>query len=38
VVNIVPGFGESAGAALAGHLQVDKIAFTGSTEVGKKIY
>jgi acyl-CoA reductase-like NAD-dependent aldehyde dehydrogenase len=37
VVNIVPGFGEIAGAALAAHPDVDKIAFTGSTEVGKKI-
>ncbi len=37
VVNIVPGFGETAGAALAGHPDVDKIAFTGSTEVGKLI-
>ncbi len=37
VVNIVPGFGETAGAALAAHPQVDKIAFTGSTEVGKLI-
>ena len=37
VVNIVPGFGETAGAALAAHPDVDKIAFTGSTEVGKKI-
>lgn len=37
VVNIVPGFGETAGAALAAHLDVDKLAFTGSTEVGKKI-
>src|SRR5438874_4384523 len=37
VVNIVPGFGETAGAALASHLDVDKVAFTGSTEVGKKI-
>ncbi len=37
VVNIVPGFGETAGAALAGHLDVDKIAFTGSTEVGRLI-
>lgn len=36
VVNIVTGFGE-AGAALSGHADVDKIAFTGSTEVGKKI-
>jgi acyl-CoA reductase-like NAD-dependent aldehyde dehydrogenase len=37
VVNILPGFGETAGAALAAHPGVDKIAFTGSTEVGKKI-
>jgi phenylacetaldehyde dehydrogenase len=37
VVNIVTGFGETAGAALAGHPDVDKIAFTGSTEVGKII-
>src|ERR1700683_5023562 len=37
VVNIVPGFGETAGAALAAHPGVDKVAFTGSTEVGKLI-
>jgi len=37
VVNVVPGFGETAGAALAAHPDVDKIAFTGSTEVGKLI-
>ena len=37
VVNIVPGFGETAGAALAAHELVDKVAFTGSTEVGKLI-
>ncbi len=37
VVNIVTGFGETAGAALAEHPGVDKIAFTGSTEVGKLI-
>jgi phenylacetaldehyde dehydrogenase len=37
VVNIVPGFGETAGAALAAHDGVDKVAFTGSTEVGKLI-
>ncbi|HEY3472779.1 MAG TPA: aldehyde dehydrogenase family protein [Amycolatopsis sp.] len=36
VVNIVTGFGD-AGAALAAHDGVDKVAFTGSTEVGKKI-
>ena len=37
VVNIVPGFGATAGAALVAHPDVDKIAFTGSTEVGKAI-
>src|SRR6202167_942400 len=37
VVNIIPGYGETAGAALAAHLDVDKVAFTGSTEVGKLI-
>jgi phenylacetaldehyde dehydrogenase len=37
VVNVVPGFGETAGAALAAHDDVDKVAFTGSTEVGKLI-
>ncbi|AOV08687.1 aldehyde dehydrogenase family protein [Sporosarcina ureilytica] len=37
VINIVPGFGEPAGEALVKHPQVNKIAFTGSTTVGKKI-
>jgi phenylacetaldehyde dehydrogenase len=37
VVNVIPGYGETAGAALAAHADVDKIAFTGSTEVGKLI-
>jgi phenylacetaldehyde dehydrogenase len=37
VVNIVTGFGHTAGAALAAHPGVDKIGFTGSTEVGKLI-
>jgi phenylacetaldehyde dehydrogenase len=37
VVNVVNGRGESAGAALASHPDVDKIAFTGSTEVGRRI-
>src|ERR1019366_6482865 len=37
VVNVIPGFGETAGAALAAHPDVDKVAFTGSTEVGKLI-
>jgi aldehyde dehydrogenase (NAD+) len=37
VINIIPGFGETAGAAIAEHYDVDKVAFTGSTEVGKLI-
>jgi phenylacetaldehyde dehydrogenase len=37
VVNIVTGYGETAGAAIAAHPHVDKVAFTGSTEVGKLI-
>jgi phenylacetaldehyde dehydrogenase len=37
VVNILTGFGETAGAALAAHPDVDKVAFTGSTEVGRLI-
>jgi phenylacetaldehyde dehydrogenase len=37
VVNILAGFGETAGAAIAEHDLVDKVAFTGSTEVGKLI-
>jgi acyl-CoA reductase-like NAD-dependent aldehyde dehydrogenase len=37
VVNILPGFGETAGAAIARHPGVDKVAFTGSTEVGREI-
>jgi phenylacetaldehyde dehydrogenase len=37
VVNVLAGYGETAGAALAAHEQVDKVAFTGSTEVGKLI-
>jgi phenylacetaldehyde dehydrogenase len=37
VVNIITGFGETAGAALAAHPDVDKVAFTGSTEVGRLI-
>jgi acyl-CoA reductase-like NAD-dependent aldehyde dehydrogenase len=35
VLNVVPGMGETAGKALAQHMDVDAIAFTGSTEVGK---
>ena len=37
VLNVVTGLGESAGAALVRHPDVDKIAFTGSTQVGKTI-
>src|SRR3981189_1388044 len=37
VVNILPGYGPTAGAALARHMDVDKVAFTGSTEVGHHI-
>lgn len=37
VINIVPGYGETAGQALVDHPQVNKIAFTGSTEIGKLI-
>ena len=35
VFNVVPGFGETAGQALGRHMDVDVVAFTGSTEVGK---
>jgi aldehyde dehydrogenase (NAD+) len=34
VLNLLPGYGPTAGAALARHMDVDKVAFTGSTEVG----
>uniref|UniRef100_A0A669DSB0 Aldehyde dehydrogenase 1 family, member A2 n=1 Tax=Oreochromis niloticus TaxID=8128 RepID=A0A669DSB0_ORENI len=37
VINILPGFGPTAGAAIASHMGIDKVAFTGSTEVGKLI-
>jgi acyl-CoA reductase-like NAD-dependent aldehyde dehydrogenase len=37
VVNVVTGYGETAGAALAAHPGVDKITFTGSTEVGRHL-
>ena len=35
VLNVVPGFGETAGQALGRHMDVDSLAFTGSTEVGR---
>ncbi|XP_056427766.1 aldehyde dehydrogenase family 1 member A3 [Hyla sarda] len=37
VVNIVPGYGPTAGSAISHHPDIDKVAFTGSTEVGKLI-
>jgi acyl-CoA reductase-like NAD-dependent aldehyde dehydrogenase len=37
VVNIVPGYGATAGAAIAAHPGIDKVAFTGSTMVGRHI-
>jgi phenylacetaldehyde dehydrogenase len=37
VINVVTGYGHTAGAALAAHPKVAKIAFTGSTEIGKEI-
>ncbi len=37
VVNILAGYGPTAGAAIANHMDIDKVAFTGSTEVGKLI-
>ena len=37
VVNLLPGFGPTAGAAIARHMDVDKVAFTGSTATGRLI-
>jgi len=37
VVNLLPGYGPTAGAAIANHMDVDKVAFTGSTEIGRVI-
>jgi len=37
VINIVPGMGPTAGGAIARHMDIDKVAFTGSTEVGHLI-
>jgi len=37
VINIVPGYGPTAGAAISEHPEIDKVAFTGSTEVGRLI-
>ncbi|MBI2789158.1 MAG: aldehyde dehydrogenase family protein [Elusimicrobia bacterium] len=37
VVNVVPGFGPTAGAAISRHMGIDKVTFTGSTEVGREV-
>merc|ERR1739844_396022 len=37
VINVVPGYGPTAGSAIALHPDINKVAFTGSTEVGKLI-
>lgn len=35
VVSVVPGYGPTAGAAISGHMEIDKVTFTGSVEVFK---
>ncbi|XP_059155330.1 aldehyde dehydrogenase, mitochondrial-like [Physella acuta] len=37
VLNIVPGYGDTAGSAITHHMDIDKVAFTGSTETGRKV-
>ena len=37
VVNIVTGYGQTVGAAISSHMKIEKVAFTGSTLVGRKI-
>ncbi len=37
VINVIPGYGPTAGAAISNHPDINKVAFTGSTEVGKLI-
>jgi aldehyde dehydrogenase (NAD+) len=37
VVNLLPGYGPTAGAAIARHMDIDQIAFTGSTDVGRQV-
>ncbi|RDX67720.1 Aldehyde dehydrogenase family 2 member C4, partial [Mucuna pruriens] len=37
VLNVVPGFGRTAGAAISSHMNIDKVSFTGSTEVGREV-
>ena len=36
-MSVIPGYGPTAGAAISEHMEIDKVAFTGSTEVGKLI-
>ncbi|KAG9459284.1 hypothetical protein H6P81_003792 [Aristolochia fimbriata] len=37
VLNVVPGFGPTAGAAISSHMDIDQVSFTGSTEVGRLV-
>ncbi|KAI8770868.1 aldehyde dehydrogenase, mitochondrial [Biomphalaria glabrata] len=37
VLNVVPGYGDTAGNAITSHMDIDKVAFTGSTETGRKV-
>ncbi|KAI4350872.1 hypothetical protein L6164_005279 [Bauhinia variegata] len=37
VLNVVPGFGPTAGAAISSHMDIDAVSFTGSTEVGREV-
>ena len=37
VINVISGFGKTAGAAISAHMDIDKVAFTGSTIVGRQI-
>jgi len=37
VINVISGFGKTAGAAIASHMKIDKVAFTGSTAIGRQI-
>ncbi|XP_010527198.1 PREDICTED: aldehyde dehydrogenase family 2 member C4 [Tarenaya hassleriana] len=37
VINVVTGFGPTAGAAITSHMDIEKVSFTGSTEVGRKV-
>ncbi|KAK2978250.1 hypothetical protein RJ640_024283 [Escallonia rubra] len=37
VINVITGFGPTAGAAISSHMDIDKVSFTGSTEVGRLV-